>query len=142
LLVTEERLRLPSEELKIEYSQATGNWTRNSRSKQIGKEMSMDGLPNEVFTPFCQKKCFILSALAKAQKDAKIATIGPDNCKLNRRKNQTHVTLFNNVTSVADQDSSDPCVFGPPGSGSVSQVYESGSGPFYYQAKIVRKTPY
>jgi hypothetical protein len=26
LLVTEERLRLPSEELEIEYSQATGNW--------------------------------------------------------------------------------------------------------------------
>ncbi len=31
----------------------------------------------------------------------------------------------------------DPYVFGPPGSGSVSQRY--GSGSFYYQAKIVRK---
>jgi hypothetical protein len=33
-------------------------------------------------------------------------------------------------------------VFGPPGSGSVSQRYgsRSGSGPFYHQAKLVRKT--
>jgi hypothetical protein len=30
------------------------------------------------------------------------------------------------------------CVFEPPGSGSVSQRYESGS--FYHQANIVRKT--
>jgi hypothetical protein len=36
-------------------------------------------------------------------------------------------------TSVADPD-----VFGPPGSGSISQRY--GSGSFYHQAKIVRKT--
>ncbi len=35
-------------------------------------------------------------------------------------------------------DPSDPYVFGPPGSGSVSQRYASGS--FYHQAKIVRKT--
>jgi hypothetical protein len=33
--------------------------------------------------------------------------------------------------SVADPDPSDPYVFGPPG---------SGSGSFYHQAKIVRKT--
>ncbi len=32
----------------------------------------------------------------------------------------------------------DPHVFGPPGSGSISQRY--GSGSFYDQAKIVRKT--
>ncbi len=38
-------------------------------------------------------------------------------------------------TSVADPD---PYVFGPPGSGSVSQRY--GSGSFHHQAKIVRKT--
>jgi hypothetical protein len=53
----EERLRLPSEELEIEYSQATGNWTRNSRSKQIGEEMSTDGLPtvaNGVLTPISE----------------------------------------------------------------------------------------
>jgi hypothetical protein len=43
LLVTEERLRLPSEELEIYYSQAAGNWTRNPRSKQIGEETSTDG---------------------------------------------------------------------------------------------------
>jgi len=48
-------------------------------------------------------------------------------------------------TSVADPDSNpdpdppDPHVFGPP-SGSISQRYGSGSGSFYHQAKIVRKT--
>jgi hypothetical protein len=43
-------------------------------------------------------------------------------------------------TSVADPDldPTDPHVFGPPGSGSVSQRYVSGS--FYHHAKIVRKT--
>jgi hypothetical protein len=59
LFVTEKRLRLPSEELKIEYSQATGNWTRNSRNKLIGEEMSTDGLPtvaDGVVTPFLPKK--------------------------------------------------------------------------------------
>ncbi len=39
------------------------------------------------------------------------------------------------LTRVAD-----PNVFGPPGSGSVSQRNESGTGAFYHQAKIVRKT--
>jgi hypothetical protein len=41
--------------------------------------------------------------------------------------------------SVADPD---PHVFGPPGSGSTSQRYGSGSGSrsFYHHAKIVRKT--
>ncbi len=34
-------------------------------------------------------------------------------------------------------DPTDPHVFGPPGSGSTSQRY--GSGSFYHQAKIVRK---
>ncbi len=41
-------------------------------------------------------------------------------------------------TSVADPDPPDPHVFGPPGSGSTSQSY--GSGSFYHHAKIVRKT--
>jgi hypothetical protein len=45
-------------------------------------------------------------------------------------------------TSVADPDPNpdppDPHVFGPPGSGSTSQRY--GSGSFYHHAKIVRKT--
>ncbi len=44
-------------------------------------------------------------------------------------------------TSVPDPNpdpgSPDPHVFGPPGSGSISQRY--GSGSFYQQAKIVRK---
>ncbi len=43
-------------------------------------------------------------------------------------------------TSVADPDPPDPHFFGPPGSGSASQRYGSGSGSFYYHAKIVRKT--
>ncbi len=44
------------------------------------------------------------------------------------------------VSSVADPnpDPPDPHVFGPPGSGSISQRY--GSGSFYHHAKIVRKT--
>ena len=44
--------------------------------------------------------------------------------------------------SVADLDPPDPHVFGPPGSGSTSQRYGSGSGSgtFYHHAKIVRKT--
>jgi hypothetical protein len=33
----------------------------------------------------------------------------------------------------------DPHVLGPPGSGSISQRYGSGSGSIYHQAKIVRK---
>ncbi len=45
------------------------------------------------------------------------------------------------ITSVADPD---PYVFGSPGSGSISTWYGSvsgfGSGSFYHQAKIVRKT--
>ncbi len=42
--------------------------------------------------------------------------------------------------SVADPnpDPPDPHVFGPPGSGSISQRY--GSGSFYHHAKIVRQT--
>ncbi len=42
-------------------------------------------------------------------------------------------------SSVVDPD---PHVFGPPGSGSTSQRYGSGSvsGSFYHHAKIVRKT--
>jgi hypothetical protein len=48
-------------------------------------------------------------------------------------------------TSVADPDLNpdlDPHVFGPPGSGSISQRNRSGSGSgsFYHQAKIGRKT--
>jgi hypothetical protein len=39
--------------------------------------------------------------------------------------------------SVTDPDPSDPYVFGPPGSGSVSQMY--GSGSFCHKAKIVLK---
>ncbi len=44
------------------------------------------------------------------------------------------------LSSVPDPDPPDPHVFGPPGSGSISQRYGSRSGSFYHQAKIVRKT--
>jgi len=46
----------------------------------------------------------------------------------------------NKSGSVADPDSQDPYVFEPPGSGSGSSSTEYGSGSFYNQAKIVRKT--
>ncbi len=39
--------------------------------------------------------------------------------------------------SVRDPDPSDPYVFGPPGSGSISR---HGSGSFYHPEKIVRNT--
>ena len=41
------------------------------------------------------------------------------------------------ASSVPDPD---PHVFGPSGSGSISQRYESGSGSFHHQTKIARKT--
>jgi hypothetical protein len=49
--------------------------------------------------------------------------------------------LCNHKISVPDPKQ-DPHVFGPPGSvtESISQRYGSGSGSFYQQAKIVRKT--
>jgi hypothetical protein len=52
------------------------------------------------------------------------------------------IRIFSVYIGVADPDSSDPYVFGPPGSGSgpINQRYGSGSGSFYHQAKIVRKT--
>jgi hypothetical protein len=48
-------------------------------------------------------------------------------------------TLFKNFLCLAPSVP-DPHVFGPPRSGSTSQRYGSGSGFFYNQAKIVRKT--
>jgi hypothetical protein len=44
---------------------------------------------------------------------------------------------YSAVPCVADPN---PHVFGPPGSGSISQRYGSGSGSFYHHANIVRKT--
>jgi hypothetical protein len=49
-----------------------------------------------------------------------------------------HFDLFEVPSNgVADPNPSDPYVFGPPGSGSISQRY--GSGSFYHQAKIRSK---
>ncbi len=42
------------------------------------------------------------------------------------------------LTSTVADPEPDPYIFGPLGSGSVCQMY--GSGSFYHQAKIVRKT--
>jgi hypothetical protein len=50
------------------------------------------------------------------------------------------VPVLMEKSSVADPDPADLNVFGPPGSGSTSQRYGSGSGSFYHHAKIVRKT--
>jgi hypothetical protein len=59
-----------------------------------------------------------------------------------------HSKAYLLTRSVADPDPNpdppDPHVFGPPGSGSISQKYGPGSGSgsryFYHSAKIVRKT--
>ncbi len=54
---------------------------------------------------------------------------------------KTFVSSLVVVAGVADPDPSDPYVFFffcPPGSGSISQGY--GSGSFYYKTKIIRKT--
>jgi len=50
------------------------------------------------------------------------------------------LSFLADFSSVPDPnpDPADPHVFGPPGSGSISQMY--GSGSFYNQAKKVRKT--
>ncbi len=49
--------------------------------------------------------------------------------------------LYNSVPDPdPNPDPPDPRVFWPPGSGSTSQRYGSGSGSFYHHAKITRKT--
>ncbi len=54
---------------------------------------------------------------------------------LTMMKKQTNIVKI----SVPDPDPPDPRVFCPPGSGSTSQRYGSGSGSFYHHAKIIRK---
>ncbi len=61
---------------------------------------------------------------------------GSDPILLSFKKYWKVVRIFV-CSSVADPD---PNVFGPPGSGSNIQRYGSGSGSFYNQTKIVRKT--
>jgi hypothetical protein len=69
-----------------------------------------------------------------------ISTSGRSRSKSNARG------CFLPVGSVADPDPPDPHVFGPPGygSGCISQRYgsgfDSGSGSFYHQAKLLRTT--
>jgi hypothetical protein len=50
---------------------------------------------------------------------------------------RTHFRSEKTTYSVvySDPDPPDPHVFGPPGSGSTSQRYGSGSGSFYHHAK-------
>jgi hypothetical protein len=50
---------------------------------------------------------------------------------------QYDIPVCYELPSRAERQVADPYVFGPPGSGSVSQRY--GSGSFHHQAKIVRK---
>jgi hypothetical protein len=42
--------------------------------------------------------------------------------------------------SIIKQKNFEPYVFGPPSSGSIRHRNESGSGSFYHQAKLGRKT--
>ncbi len=46
-------------------------------------------------------------------------------------------SYLNTSVAAPNLEPSDPYVSGPPGSGSISQRYGSGSGSFYHQAKIV-----
>jgi hypothetical protein len=50
--------------------------------------------------------------------------------------------LYFSILTLPDPDPPNPHVFGPPGSGSISQRYGSGSrsASIYHQAKFVRKT--
>ncbi len=50
-----------------------------------------------------------------------------------RHRGQDGLKIDRILVSVPDPDPPDPHVFGPPG-------YGSGSGSFYYQAKIGKKT--
>jgi hypothetical protein len=63
-------------------------------------------------------------------------------CRINPfvQKRLKTTSNFSNLpkTSVADPNP-DPHVFGPPGSGFISQRYGSGSGSIYHQAEIVSK---
>jgi hypothetical protein len=63
--------------------------------------------------------------------DLKIYTLAKKTPIVNRQ-----LTKSIEFSSVADPDP-DPLVFWPPGSGSTSQRYGSGSGSFYHHAKIV-----
>jgi hypothetical protein len=62
---------------------------------------------------------------------------------MGKNQNPGYTSLIRN-TGLADQDPnpvpSDPYVFGPPGSGFISYSQRYGSGSFYHQAKIVRKS--
>jgi hypothetical protein len=72
------------------------------------------------------------------KKKAKGSDDDSDDEKPKKKKKAAGGKLFlDQPTSVADPNP-DPHVFGPPGSGSISQNY--GSGSFYHQAEIVRKT--
>jgi hypothetical protein len=50
----------------------------------------------------------------------------------------TDFTSFADPDPNPDTDPSAPNVFGPPGSGSISHWYASGSGSFYRQAKKLK----
>jgi hypothetical protein len=51
-----------------------------------------------------------------------------------------HSRIYVDPDLNPNSDPPDPHVFGPPGSGSTTQRYGSGSGSLYNHAKIVRKT--
>jgi hypothetical protein len=74
---------------------------------------------------------------------SKLQKLDPDIIIGEFERGPTGTSRFFDVgNSVADPDPPDPHVFGPPGSGSISQRYGSGSGSgsFYHQAKKIKKT--
>ncbi len=84
------------------------------------------------------------SPVLRSESTTKIFYIG---CFLQEFVEEVLISLKSSVLDPdLDPDTPKPHVFGPPGSGSISQRYGSGSGfgsgsgSFYHQAKIVRKT--
>jgi hypothetical protein len=50
-------------------------------------------------------------------------------------RNENKIAIV--ISSVGDSDPQDPQVFGPPGSGSISQRYGSGSGSFSFLTNVL-----
>jgi hypothetical protein len=73
------------------------------------------------------------SCIRQGAKEADVMVLPMDMCDYDAHSGNFRIVC----SSVADPDPPDPHVFGPPGSGSTSQRY--GSGSFYNHAKIVRK---
>jgi hypothetical protein len=91
----------------------------------------MKGLTSSVVEGFSPSK--MRSMVARGSSSGGVAAL------LGRRFSVTAEEYRSSLISVVDPAllRIHPYVFGPPGSGSISQIY--GSGSFYHQTKIVRK---